>query len=98
MYSDFWMIPETHCRDDESIEIDTFKNFQNNCKVSDNNRRGSGGNAIAVSNSVLETHSIVSFYNGIDKQIAIKLKNTLNDSVIGVVGLYLSPNSYLIKN
>ena len=95
LYSDFWIIPETHCRDDECIEIDKFKIFQNNRKVNDNNRRGSGGIAIAVSNSVLETHSVVNISKGIDGQLAIKLKNTLNDSVVGVVGLYLSPDSYL---
>ena len=89
MYSDFWIIPETHCREKEILEIDNFTVFQVNRKVNDNNRRGSGGIAIAVNSSLLETHTIEGVYRGIEGQLGLKLKNKLNDLLLGIVGLYL---------
>ena len=95
MYSDFWILPETHCRENEILEIENYTVFQVNRKVNENNRRGSGGIAIAVNNSVLETHIIEGVFRGIDGQLGLKLKNKLNDSLLGIVGLYLPPDSYI---
>ena len=95
LYSDFWILPETHCRENEILEIDNFTVFQVNRKVNDNNRRGSGGIAIIVNNSVLETHIIEGVFRGIDGQLGLKLKNNLNDLLLGIVGLYLPPDSYI---
>ena len=79
-YADFWVITETHCRENEQIELNSYEVFHNrrivNCST---NRKGSGGIALAVNKSVLETHSIVSIYKEYDGQIGIKLKNNLND-------------------
>ena len=71
------------------MKIDNFTVFQVNRKVNDNNRRGSGGIAIAVNNSVLETHIIEASFKGIDGQLGLKLKNKLDNFVFGIVGLYL---------
>ena len=46
-------------------------------------------------NSVLETHVVISIIKGIDGQLGLKLRNNLNDFLIGVIGLYLSPDSYI---
>ena len=94
-YSDFWILPETHCFQNEVINLDSFTIYQNNRKVNPKHRRGSGGIAIAIHNSVLETHVVIGVFKGIDGQLGLKLKNTLNDFLLGVVGLYLSPDSYI---
>ena len=59
------------------------------------NRKEFGGLAIAINNSLLETHSIISVIKEKDGQIGIKLKCNLNDVLIGVLGFYLSPDSYI---
>ena len=88
-------MPETHCFQNEVINLDLFTIYQNNRKVNPKNKRGSGGIAIAIHNSVLETHVVIGVFKGIDGQLGLKLKNTLNDFLLGVVGLYLSPDSYI---
>ena len=95
VYSDFWILPETHCQENDLIEIDNFTIYQNNRIINVNNRRGSGGIAIAIHNTVLETHEVVAIFKGIDGQLALKLKNNLNNFLLGIVALYLSPDSYL---
>ena len=83
---DFLILPETHCHSDQKIEIDNFTVFQSNRKKSANSRRGSGGIAIAVRNTLLNCHEIVAIYeNSYDGQIGLKLKNSCNDFVICVV-------------
>ena len=57
-------------------------------------RHGSGGIAIALHNSLLSTHIIIGTFKGIDGQLGLKIKNTLNDFTIGILGLYLSPDSF----
>ena len=95
MYSDFWILPETHCRGNEILQVNSYQVFQVNRQVNVNNRRGSGGIAIAVNNSLLETHIIEGVYKGIEGQLGLKLKCKLNDFLIGVVGMYLPPDSYV---
>ena len=95
LYADFWIIPETHCRLNEKLELENYTVYQNNRKSPEKNRRGSGGIAIAVSNSILVSHTILNISKGIDGQISIKLQNRLNEFTIGVVGFYLSPDSYV---
>ena len=95
MYSDFWILPETHCRENELLKLDSYQVYQVNRKVNNNNRRGSGGIAIAVNDSVLETHIIIGIHRGIEGQLGLKLKCKLNDFLIGLVGLYLPPDSYI---
>ena len=77
LYSDFWILPETHCQGNETINLNEFKVYQHN-RNGNANRRGSGGIAIAIHNSVLETHEVIAIFRGIDGQIAIKLQNNIN--------------------
>ena len=95
LYSDFWVLPETHCLENDIISLESYTIYQYNRIVPSKNRRGSGGIAIAVHNSVLETHVLIGIFKGIDGQLGLKLKNSLNDFLLGVVGYYLSPNSYI---
>ena len=95
IYADFWIISESHCRNEEKIELDSYEVYHHNRKVSDNCRKGSGGIAVAVNKSVLESHKIVGIFKGDDGQLALKLQNQLNDLLIGVFGLYLPPDSYV---
>ena len=93
-YSDFWVLPETHCMRDDILDLKCYEIYQLNRETSRNNRRGSGGIAIAIHNTVLESHSVIGVFKGIDGQLGLKLKNTLNDFLLGIVGYYLSPDSY----
>ena len=92
LYADFWVLTETHCNENEKVELDGFTVYQFNRA---NCKRGSGGVAIAINNIVLETHKVIGVHKGIDGQLGIKLKNNINDFLIGVLGLYLPPDSYL---
>ena len=94
-YSDFWVLPETHCLKDDKISLESYTVYHYNRIVPSKNRRGSGGIAIAVHKSVLETHVVVGIIKGIDGQLGLKLRNNLNDFLVGVIGLYLSPDSYI---
>ena len=95
LYSDFWILPETHCTENETIELESFTIYQYNRVSSSKCRRGSGGIAIAINNSVLESHMVIGIFRGIDGQLGIKLQNKLNDFLLGIVGYYLSPDSYI---
>ena len=94
MYADFWILPETHAKVDKEIELENFEVFQHN-RVATKCNRGSGGLAIAVNKSVLESHRIVSIVNGIDGQLGIKLQHIRTELIVGIVGFYLSPDSYI---
>ena len=94
LYHDIYIFPETHCLNDENIVFDNYIIYQNNRVPHPNAKRGSGGIAIAVHSSVISCHTILSVLYGIDGQIAIKMKSNLSKMTIGIVGLYLSPDSY----
>ena len=47
-----------------------------------------------MNNTVLQCHTLLSVFKGIDGQIAIKLKCNETEVKIGILGLYLSPDSY----
>ena len=61
----------------------------------DSARRGSGGIAIAIHNTVLAYHTIVSIVRSLDGQLAIKLVNSVNNYSIGILALYLPPDNYI---
>ena len=82
-------------RNEEQIKFDSYEVFHFNRSASANNRKGSGDIAVAVSRSMLESHSVIGIFKGDDGQLALKLQNKLNDLVIGVIGLYLPADSYL---
>ena len=94
IYSDFWILTETHCKYQEKIKLDSYKLYHHNRTVNSNCNRGSGGVAIAVHNSVLVNHEVIGVYKGIDGQIGLKLLDSKTNLLIGVLGLYLSPDSY----
>jgi hypothetical protein len=94
LYFDILVIPEHHCLNDQSIEIDNYQIFQFNRQNAGNLRHGSGGIAIALHKTLLNTHIVVGTYKGIDGQLAIKIKNVKTDFTIGIFGLYLSPDSF----
>ena len=80
MYFDFLILPEHHCLPNESFELENYKIYQNNRPTLGGGvRRGSGGIAIAINNSVLETHTVVSVTKGVDGQISVKLQCNFND-------------------
>ena len=62
IFADFWIITETHCRDNENIDLESYEVFHNNRIVLNSNRKGSGGIAVAINKSVLETHSIENIF------------------------------------
>ena len=95
IYFDILILPETHCLPNDIIEIDNYKIFQNNRPNAVGTRRGSGGIAIAVHSSVIESHTVVSVNKGVDGQISVKLKNKFNDFIVGVLALYLPPDNYI---
>ena len=96
VHADFLVLPETHCFPNQKIEIENYTLFQNNRKLVSNCVRGSGGIAIAVRNDILNDHVVIAVYDDkVDGQIGIKLKNCKNDLMVGIVGLYLSPDNYV---
>ena len=48
-----------------------------------------------MNKSLLESHSVISIHKDKDGQLGIKLKCNLNDMLIGILGFYLSPDSYV---
>ena len=93
--ADFYIFPETHCLPHQKVEIDNYTLFHKNRKIQTSSYRGSGGIAIAVKNEVLLDHEVIAVFTyNIDGQIALKLKNSKNNLLIGIVGLYLSPDNY----
>ena len=89
-------LSETFCRHDETISIPNYKVVQfNRQKISRRAVRGSGGCAIALSNQLLSNHVIIAKYFGRqDGILAVKLKCTDNDALIGMLCNFLPPESY----
>ena len=95
LYHDVYILAETHCLKDKKLTLDDYIVYQNNRIPHRNVVKGSGGIAVALHRSLLNFHTILSVVKGIDGQIAIKMKNDLNNLKIGILGLYLSPDSYV---
>ena len=94
LYHDIYIFPETHCLNDENVKFDNYVIYQNNRVPHLKAKKGSGGIAIAIHSSVIFSHTILSVIYGVDGQIAVKLKCNLSEMTIGILGLYLSPNTY----
>ena len=62
--------------------------------VLDSARRGSGGIAVAVNNSVLDNHKVISVLKGIDGQLSLKLRHIESGFIFGILALYLPPDTY----
>ena len=89
-------LSETFCKHDDVISVPNFKVIQFNRRtISRRAVRGSGGCAIALSNRLLSNHVIVATYYGKqDGILAVKLRCTQNDALIGLLSNYLPPDSY----
>ena len=94
LYHDVYILAETHCLNEEKIALDGYIVFQNNRVPVSKVVKGSGGIAVAIHRSVLDSHTILSVVEGIVGQIAIKMKCNSTINLIGFLGLYLSPESY----
>ena len=95
LYHDIFILAETHCLNQDTVEFDDYKIYQNNRKPHNPNvTKGSGGIAWAIHNSVLQCHSIVSVIKGVDGQIAMKLKSNYTELLLGIIGFYLSPDTF----
>ena len=96
LYFDFLILPETHCMNDESIMLENYIVYNNNRRpIGNNNTRGSGGIAIAVNKNILKDHIVINVTKGIDGQISLKCKNIYNEFTVGILGLYLPPETYI---
>ena len=93
VYADFWILTETHAKEEKEIVLDNFTVYQFNRPCT--KTRASGGIAIAINKTIMKSHSIISILRYKDGQMGIKLKCNLNDMLIGVLGFYLSPDSYI---
>ena len=82
--------------DHQVIKMDNYTVFQQNRKIMNANvRRGSGGLAIAINNLILQEHSVLGIYkNETDGILGIKIQSNVTKFKIGIVGNYLSPDSY----
>ena len=94
LYHDIYIFSETHCLNNETVDFDSYTIYKNNRIPHTNVTKGSGGIAIAIHSSLLQCHTILSVFQGIDGQLAIKMKCNISEIVIGILGLYLSPDSY----
>ena len=74
LYFDVLILPETHCLPSQSLNIDNYKVYQHNRPNQSNARKGSGGIAIAIHWSILNSHSVESVVKGDDEQLAVDLK------------------------
>ena len=93
---DVVFLSETFCKRNDSFSITNYTVIQfNRQKISAKSVRGSGGCAIALSNKLLCNHVIVATYRGRqDGILAVKLRNTENDHLIGLLCNYLPPDSF----
>ena len=94
LYHDIFIFPETHCLNDEIVQFDSYVIYHNNRVPHPRAVKGSGGIAIAIHSSVISCHTILSVLKGVDGQIAVKMKCNKSENTIGILGLYLSPNTY----
>lgn len=94
LYHDIYIFPETHCIKDEIIHFDGYSIYHKNRVPHARAIKGSGGIAIAIHSSVISCHTILSVFYGVDGQIAVKMKCNKTDSTVGILGLYLSPDTY----
>ena len=95
LYFDFLILPEIHCLPNQIVEIENNKIVQHNRPNQGNARRCSGGIAIAVHCSALESHFVLSVNKCEDGQMSLKLKNVNNDFLIGILALYLLSDNYI---
>ena len=93
---DVIFLSETFCKNNDTFSVPNYKIIQfNRSTISRRSVRGSGGCAIAISNKLLSNHSILSIHKGRqDGILAIKLKCTDNDAIIGLLSNYLPPDNY----
>ena len=93
---DVVFITETFCKKNDILSITNYQVVQfNRQNISSRSIRGSGGCAIALSNKFMSNHVIVATYRGRqDGILAVKLRCTENDMLIGLLVNYLPPHGF----
>ena len=93
---DVVFITETFCKKNDILSITNYQVVQfNRQNISSRSIRGSGGCAIALSNKFMSNHVIVATYRGRqDGILAVKLRYTENDMLIGLLVNYLPPHGF----
>ena len=94
MNVDIVVLCETHCINEQTINIDNYTVYQHDRNPKDGGRLDSGGVAIALKNKLFFSHKILGIYKTYDGIIGIKMKNIHTDYTIGIMGNYLSPDNY----
>ena len=89
LYHDIYIFCETHSINEECIQFDNYLIYSNNRVSPPNVLKGSGGVALALHNSVVSSHTILSVIKGEDGQIALKMKCNTTELLIGILGLYI---------
>ena len=91
---DIVILCEIHCLNDDTISIDNYTIFQHNRQPQGGGRRGSGGIAIAIKNSIFFTHEVLGIYKTADGILGLKLRETFTEYTVGIMANYLSPSNY----
>ena len=91
---DIVVLCETHCLNEDQISVKNYTTFQHNRIAIGGGRRGSGGIAICIKNSLLFTHKVLGLYKNYDGILGIKLQHRFTECTIGIMGNYLSPSNY----
>ena len=91
---DIIVLCETHCHNDDLISLDNYTIFQHNRLTGGGERRGSGGIAICIKNSLLFTHEVAGLYAHYDGILGVRLRHRFTEYSIGIMGNYLSPSNY----
>ena len=73
LYHDIYIFSETHSLGKECVQFDNYKIYCNNRVPHANVTKGSGGIAIALHHSVVESHTMLSVVEGEDGQIEIQM-------------------------
>ena len=94
LYVDIIVLCETHCHNEDLISIDNYTIFQHNRLSWGGERRGSGGIAICIKNSLLFTHEVAGLYTDYEGVMGIRLRHRFTEYSIGIMGNYLSPSTY----
>ena len=66
LYHDIYIFSETHCLNNETVDFDSYSIYKNNRIPHTNTTKGSGGIAIAIHSSLLQCHTILRVFQGID--------------------------------
>ena len=82
---------ETHLKPNDNLHIDGFQSFVNNRQVSARARRGSGGVAILVKDSIFKLYTINVIDKSHDGILGLEFKHKVLQKTIVIFSCYLPP-------